>query len=293
MIYKFSALCYNKHTNNSKKGDKMKIRCKNCYRVLNPNEEYCTNCGEYSERMHRAMITGDYGPDPVGKFKMSFTLYALVGFALSGIFQIVFALIENKLNNGNGYTNLFCQTNSLFYSSIIATIVMLVSFRKDIKSYFPKINKNQIIGSAVVAVLTIAIVVIMSNLSDITLVLPKYVIQYLESGNAIFFDWQGVCIFKIAVGSILSSICLEILGRKYLIDALDETMLSDKAIYFITSVVVTIFEIAWIMSLEIAIASLIINLVSTGIYMYTNRNILINIIMRILNVLIVLIIFIL
>jgi hypothetical protein len=68
-------------------------------------------------------------------------------------------------------------------------------------------------------------------------------------------------------------------------------MLSDKAIYFITSIVVTLFEIVWIMSLEIAIVSLIINLVATGIYMYTNRNLLINIIMRILVVLIVLIIF--
>ena len=82
-----------------------------------------------------------------------------------------------------------------------------------------------------------------------------------------------------------------ITGHLHMGHALDETMLSDKAIYFITSIVVTLFEIVWIMSLEIAIVSLIINLVATGIYMYTNRNLLINIIMRILVVLIVLIIF--
>ena len=45
----------------------MKIRCKNCYRVLNPNEEYCTACGEHSAAMQKAMITGDYGPDNAGK----------------------------------------------------------------------------------------------------------------------------------------------------------------------------------------------------------------------------------
>ena len=107
----------------------------------------------------------------------------------------------------------------------------------------------------------------------------------------LFFDFKGECIFKIVVGTLLSSICLEILGRKYLVDALDETMLSDQAIYFVTSIVVALFEIAWIMSLEIAIVSIVFNLVATGIYMYTNRNLLVNIIMRILIVLIVLIIF--
>ena len=77
----------------------MKIRCKNCYRILNPNEEYCTSCGEYSEKMHKAMVTGDYGPDPVAKFKISFGIYAIAGFILCGIFQVIFALIENKMNN--------------------------------------------------------------------------------------------------------------------------------------------------------------------------------------------------
>ena len=49
----------------------MKIRCKNCYRVLNPNEEYCTACGEHSAAMQKAMITGDYGPDNAGKLKIN------------------------------------------------------------------------------------------------------------------------------------------------------------------------------------------------------------------------------
>lgn len=269
----------------------MKIRCKNCYRILNPNEEYCTSCGEYSEKMHKAMVTGDYGPDPVAKFKMSFGVFAIAGFVLCGIFQVIFALIENKMNNDSGYTNLFCQTNSLFYSSIIAFVTMLIVFKKDLKSYFPKMTKNQVLGSTIISILTIAIVIILNNLSNFTLIFPKYIIKYLEGSSTVFFDFKGECIFKIVIGTILSSICLEILGRKYLVDALDETMLSDKAIYFITSIVVTLFEIVWIMSLEIAIVSLIINLVATGIYMYTNRNLLINIIMRILVVLIVLIIF--
>ncbi|MFR7881383.1 MAG: hypothetical protein ACLU5J_07900 [Christensenellales bacterium] len=49
--------------------------------------------------MHKAMVTGDYGPDPVAKFKISFGIYAIAGFILCGIFQVIFALIENKMNN--------------------------------------------------------------------------------------------------------------------------------------------------------------------------------------------------
>ena len=56
----------------------MKIRCKNCYRVLNPNEEYCTACGEHSAAMQKAMITGDYGPDTVGKLKISLICYSWI-----------------------------------------------------------------------------------------------------------------------------------------------------------------------------------------------------------------------
>ncbi len=270
----------------------MKIRCEKCYRVLNPNEEYCTNCGEHSAKMQQAMLTGNYGPDNVGKFKIAFGIFALVGFIVCGALQITFAMIENKINNENGYTSLFCQTNSLFYSSILTLIVTLIAFRKDLKNYFPTMNLKQLLGSLLIAFFTITIVVLLTNLTNVTLIFPKYIVEYLKEGNPRFFDMLNPCILKIVVSSILVGVGVEILGRKYLVDALDETMLSDRSIYLITSLVTTLFEIVWVMSLDVAIISLIINFVATGIYMYANRNLLINIIIRIMTVIIAVIVFI-
>ena len=84
----------------------MKIRCKNCYRVLNPDEEYCTACGEHSVAMQKAMITGDYGPDTVGKLKISLTIYAIAGFLVCGILQVILI-------------SLFCRLVSKIFNDIV------------------------------------------------------------------------------------------------------------------------------------------------------------------------------
>ena len=53
----------------------MKIRCNNCYRVLNNNEEYCTKCGTHSEEIQRIMETGEIPVDETGLFKPHIYLY--------------------------------------------------------------------------------------------------------------------------------------------------------------------------------------------------------------------------
>lgn len=271
----------------------MKIRCKNCYRVLNRNEEYCTSCGEYSQQMHNAMLTGDYGPDPIGKFKIGFIIYVLAGFMACGILQVIFATLQNKANDGNGYSLLYCQANSLFYSSLFATLIGLIFFFKDLKNLKINSNKSQWLGAGIIALFTIAIIILLNYLSRYTLLFPSYITNYLKGDSHVFFSLKDECILKILVGSLLSSLCVEVLLRKNIVDALDETMLGDKAIYVITVIATTICEVAWIMALDVAISVLIINMVATGIYMYTNRNLLINVVMRVLLTVITVIVFIL
>ncbi len=254
----------------------MKIRCKNCYKILNPNEEYCTSCGEYSDKMHNAMITGDYGPDNLGKFKLAFGIYAIAGFLICGILQVVFAIIQTK-ELGNS-TQRFCQSNSLFFSSLAMIVFSLIIFRKDLKYFAPKQNANQILGGTLVGLLVIAIAILISNLFSFTQILPKFIVNYLEESPK-FFDIKNECVFKILVGTILATVSLEIV-RKYLVDAFDDTLLGDKSIYIFTTLIMTVLEVAWIMSLDIAIVALIINLATTGIYMLTNRNIVINVTIR-------------
>ena len=232
----------------------MKIRCKNCYRVLNKNEEYCTSCGEYSTRMHNAMVSGDYGPNPIEKFKTAFIIFMIAGFIVCGILQVVFAALENKENGGNGYTLLFGQTNSLFYSSLLTSLLFVIFFKKDRKDYIPNCKKNEWFGAIVVGVLVVSIVVLLSKLFSFTQILPNYIGDYLKEGDAVFFDLKGACIIKILVGSILSALCLEVV-KKYIIDALDDTMLGDKGIYIITVLATTLFEVGWVMSLDICICA--------------------------------------
>lgn len=271
----------------------MKIRCKNCYRVLNENEEYCTSCGTHSPQMQHAMLTGDYGPNPSGKFKIGLGLFAIAGFLVCGILQVVFATLENKYNGGNGYSLLYCQSNSLFYSSILTTVLTAVLFRKDLKKANFKSTSSQWLGAGLIAILGIVIAILLSNISRYTLIFPSYITNYLKSGETVFFDLASECILKILVGTILYSLSIEIIIRKTLIDALDETMLDDKVIYIITVLATTLCEIAWVMALDVAVVLLIMNIIATGIYMYTNRNVLINLLMRALLVIVAIIILIL
>lgn len=268
----------------------MKIRCKNCYRVLNRNEEYCTSCGEHSLQMQRAMITGDYGPDPVGKFKQGFGIFLLAGFLLCGILQVLFAVMQTK--DVDRYTQIFCQANSIFYSSILVFLLTLLFFNKDIKTLKFESTKDQLLGGTLIGVLAIIVCVLLALVFDFTRVLPGFVIDYLKSGSAKFFDLKAECLFKIIVGSVLSVASIEFIGRKCIVDALDEaTMLGDKAIYVIATLAVTAMEVAWVMSLDVLVVTLIINMVATGIYMYTNRNVLLNMIIRILLILVTIIVF--
>lgn len=258
----------------------MKIRCNNCYRVLNQNEEYCTSCGEYSEKMHNAMITGNYGPDNLGKFKIGFGIFAIAGFIVCGILQVVFSVIESDATGLR--TNLYSQTNSLFLSSICAILFCLILFRKDLNTLWTPQNKNNVLGVTLVGILVITISILLSYLFNFTQIFPKFTKEYLENAGSIFFDVKNTCIFKILFGTIVSTIVLEIACRKFLVDALDDTLLGDKAIYIITVIVLTIFEIAWVMSLDILVVSLIVNIATTGIYMNTNRNVIYNILLRII-----------
>lgn len=258
----------------------MKIRCNNCYRVLNQNEEYCTSCGEYSAKMHNAMITGNYGPDNLGKFKIGFSIFAIAGFLVCGILQVIFSVIES---DATGFrTNLYSQTNSLFLSSFSAILFCLILFRKDLNTLWTPQNKNNILGVSLIGIFVITISILLSYIFNFTQIFPKFTKEYLEYAGNIFFDFKGTCVFKILFGTIVSTIVLEIACRKFLIDALDDTLLGDKAIYVISVILMTIFEIAWVMSIDILVVSLIVNIATTGIYMNTNRNVVYNILLRII-----------
>lgn len=268
----------------------MKIRCNNCYRVLNINEEYCTSCGEHSAQMQKAMVTGNFGPDATGKLKTSLGIYAIAGFIISGVLQVIFAILQVK--DISVYNELYCGTHSLFYSSILTFILMILYSCKDLKETPFTKDLSTYFLALIIGILAIAIIILLSHIFTFTTVFPKYIIEYLRSSNDKFFNPKQASIFKIIIAYIFCGISIEVLCRKRLIDVFDESLMGDKAILLLTSLIVAVLETAWIMSLEVFIPLLFFNLILTGIYMYTDRNIFLNIILRILLVLISIIIFI-
>ena len=89
----------------------MKIRCQNCYRILDKNEEYCKSCGAHSEQMQKAMATGNYGGAPLDRFKMGALLFLILAFFGNGIIMVTLAVIKKDSS-----TDLFKYSYSLLFS---------------------------------------------------------------------------------------------------------------------------------------------------------------------------------
>lgn len=254
----------------------MKIRCKNCYKVLNPNEEYCTYCGEHSEQIAKAMKTGDYGGGAEQKIKISFLVFILIAFLGTGIISVVLAAIQ-----GTAYNDIYKKANSLLITSIVTLVIMVIINYKEFKDYFWNGNIKQLLGCSAIAVLTVIIVCSLSLISNYTTIFPSEYIGYFQSGKARWFSGGQTNLFLTLLTFLMIAFVEELLFRRMFIDALDEnTMLSDPVIILIGGIVGSSLDFAWIMSPETLVCSFIINLVATGIYANSNRSMILNIILR-------------
>lgn len=256
----------------------MKIRCKNCYRVLDPNEEYCKACGTHSEQMKKAMETGNYGGGPLDRFKIGFALFAVLAFLGNGIIMTTFAVIKEDASS-----SLFNKSYSLLFSSIITFIVITVIHIKDLKDFFWNGNKTQFRNCLLIGILFTIFATLCSLLANFTSVLPNFVTKYLSSEGAKWFTGPSSNITILLVSFILVAIVEEIVFRRLLIDALDDaTMLSDTGVIFVAGLLGTIMDFSWIMATETLLVSFIMNLVLAGIYANSNRSLGLNILFRVL-----------
>lgn len=264
----------------------MKIRCKKCYKELDLLEEYCTNCGEHSLRIKEAMRTGDYGPNALDKVKTALIIFFFTAFLANGILQVIFAKIEDT-----SVTTMYNKMNALFYSSIICFLVVSIVYRKDIlKSLFNGSSKELLL-SFLIGIVFSSIIIFLHLLFKYTKVLPISFCNYLESESAVLYNNSRENVLFIILAYFLVIIVEEYLFRRILIDAIDEsTLLSDLMIILISGLIGTVLDFAWIMSVETLIISLLSSLFFSAIYIYTNRSILVNIILRILTILTIILI---
>ena len=258
----------------------MKIRCKNCYKVLEPNEEYCTYCGEHSEQIKRAMETGNYGPNPSDTLKLSLILFGILAFIGTGIFMVIFATTRNDAS-----MSLFNRSYALLLTSIITFSVIVITCHKSLKNLFWNGNKDQLLGSFILGTVFIVIAFFSSLLTDVTRVLPRFATDYFSNPDASLFDKNATGIIPMIIAFTLVVFTEEII-RRFLIDTFDDlTLLSDFFIVLFSGIIGTIIDFAWIMAPETLIVSFITNTLFSSMYIYTNRSIGVNILVRVLLIL--------
>ncbi len=265
----------------------MKIRCKNCYRVLDINEEYCKSCGAHSEQMAKAMATGDFSGGPIERFKIGIVLFLLLAFLGNGIIMTVSAVIE-----GNPAQDLYNRSSAMIFSSVITFIVITAVHYRDLKDWIWNGNKKQFLSVCGLGVVFLAIIALLPLLSDITYVLPKYLCDYLASGAAKWFSNEITCIFFILVALLLIAFVEEVVFRRLLIDTLDDaTLLGDTAIILVTGLISTILDFSWLMAPETLITSFLIHSFLSGVYANTNRSLGMTFLFRVLIIICQFIIF--
>ena len=265
----------------------MKIRCKSCYRVLDRNEEYCKSCGAHSEQMKKAMETGNFGGGPLDRFKVAAILFLVLAFFGNGIMMISLAVITKDSS-----ADLFKSSYALLFSSVLTLGALFIVHYKDLIDFIWNGNKGQFVRCLFIGSMMVMIVSLLSMLTDFTRVIPDIFSDHLHSGYARFFSGKNPYALFILIALICVALVEEIVFRRLMIDAIDDsTMLSDTMVIIVGGLVSTICDFAWVMAPEAIITSLIINFVMTGIYVNSNRSLGLNVFLRVLIIVIQFLIF--
>ncbi len=248
----------------------MKIRCKNCYRVLNENEDYCTSCGEYSQEMAEYMRTGVRKVSLGDKLKTALIFFAFIAFIGTGAITIGLSVI-----NGTVEDNAIYNVMGKLVTSMALIVGLTIVFRKDLKGILFNGNTLQTIGGIAIGIVSGTILVIASSFLDFTKIIPENLLLYVPT-NKPSFEFFGL-LFVMG----LVTICEEYIYRHRLINFFDEeTMLSDFWIVVLTTLISSVLSFAWFMSVEILIMTVLINLLMSLLYINTNRSLGINILIR-------------
>lgn len=287
----------------------MKIRCRNCFRVLNNDEEYCTRCGTHSEEIKHIMINGIVVDDEVAIAKKNLAIYFLIAFLANGIINVIFGILFDSLFEGYNYGGIgtdlplaityFATSNSLFYSSIICFLTFVALSLKDWQKNFEIKNKNRFYITIGIFGIIMLGFVLLTKFTDFSFV-PTFIRDFLVAPTEEMLLPNSFNLFKVIIILLLYAITEEIVLRKSLMMAFDEgTLLPDSFIVVLQALISTVFygivflifqKTGFIEILWCTIASFIFNIV-LGINFYLNdRKIFNNLIIRIIFIILLLII---
>ena len=277
----------------------MRIRCKNCYRVLNNDEEWCTRCGAHSDEVAALMKSGIEPIDEVQVLKTSLLLYLLIAFLVNGILNVIFGVIFNAMYDNYYYgevgSNLptaivyFSAINSLLVTSIIMGIVAYFVNNKEFEKQLQIKNKKRMLISLATGILVMAGLIVLARFTNVTII-PIYFRDFLLNKTSDMTLTGSMNLFKIIVVLAFYGIAEEIIFRKAIINGLDEaTLLPDWQIVILQGLLATILgalcflilaRLSFINYVWCLLASLIFNILMGFSYYYNQKSLLANFILR-------------
>ena len=280
----------------------MKIRCQNCYRVLNNNEEYCTKCGTHSQEIANIMKTGEIPTDEVSSFKIHFYLYLGIAFLLNGALFVLYGVLFDKMYPGGEYGEIgdampknityFSSINALIITSIIMFVLTLILNIKQLGLDYKITNiKRAIISFIVMIGISFGVIYLTSNTNIISI--PIYMKDYIQGNipNTDIFE-NSISFWKIILVLGLYSFVQEYIFRKHLAAAFDDgTLLSLPATIILMTLISAILETICFSvfssgTFEYVIYTFIGSIIYQGIltlnYFFNKQTLTINIILRIL-----------
>ncbi len=277
----------------------MKIRCKNCYRVLNNDEEWCTRCGAHSDEVASYLRTGTVPVDEAAICKRSFLMYFLFAFLLNGILDILFGMVFNASNDtylGEVGQSLpyaityYSSINALLITSIITFTLMVIVNYQDLKKYLTVVFDKRTIISLSVGFAVIIGLVFLFKYTPLTIT-PEYFKQFLINPTADMKISGSVNLFKIVFVLLFYGLTEELVFRKAFINYLDQTtLLKDITIMILSSLVSTgmmitcyllLVKASFVNYLFFIGTNLIVNFLLSLNYFINRRSLFTNLVLRV------------
>lgn len=287
----------------------MRIRCKNCYRVLNNDEEWCTRCGAHSDEVAELMKSGIEPINEVHIMKSSLLLYLLIAFLVNGLLNVIFGVIFNAMYDNYYYgevgSNLpnaivyFSAINSLMVTSIIMAIVAYFVNLKDFNTFLKIKDQKRLLISLIIGLFVSAGLVVLARFTNVTII-PIYFRDFLLEKTPDMTLTGSMNLFKIIVVLVFYGLAEEIIFRKAIIGGMDEaTLLPDWQIVILQGLIATVLSalcflilarLSLVNYLLCLAASLIFNTTMGFCYYYNKKSLVVNLIIRMAIIIIAIII---
>jgi len=283
----------------------MKIRCKNCYRVLNHDEEYCTRCGERSLEVVKLM-NGEIVDDAIDyKFKTNLWIYLGVAFLLNGVLSIILSVFFKKANPDLLITEVgtalpesiafFSFSNAALCTGVIILGVLLITFYKDIflqiKKDFVVLFQKKMLPHLLFLIIVAGALTFIIKFTDV-LVIPPYFKSFLDGSLSSVYDETNFGVLKICITLAIYSFVIEYIFKHMLYGYLQEVTLMKEGTILTLMVVLSMlaefltFGFTSTLTLNTFLYWLLGNFVLNYLlaiwYTAGNKNLLLNVLVRII-----------